>query len=387
MLSQIRRRLGVKLLISYLVIIIVGALVLALSAEFVIPNAFERHMGGMMGGTGMMPGRMMATDLYVNFRSAVVEALVRAGGVAIVVAVGMSIFISRRVVSPVQAMTQASQYIAEGHYDQRVDVPENVPPNDLDELERLAVSFNQMAEKLAQTEKMRQQLIGDVSHELRTPLTTIKGSMEGLIDGVLPPDAETFQNIYSNADRLQKLVNDLQELSRVEGDAISLEIGPEKIEPVIDLVVNQLRPQYQEKGVTLKTDIPDDLPRVLIDDDRIAQVLINLLGNALQYTPEGGRVSVSVQRMTNELQVSISDTGVGISPEHIPHIFNRFYRVDKSRSRAGGGSGIGLTIARHLVESHSGRMWVESSGEGEGSKFVFTLPVMPKNSSRPSSNL
>jgi histidine kinase len=369
------------------VIIIVGVLVLTLSAEFVLPTAFERHMGSMMGGTGMMPGRMMANDLYVNFRSAVVEALIRAGGVAVLAAVGMSIFISRRVVSPVQEMTEASQYIADGHYDKRVDVPDDISPNDLDELEQLAVSFNQMAEKLAQTEKMRQQLIGDISHELRTPLTTIKGSMEGLIDGVLPPDAETYQNIYRNADRLQKLVNDLQELSRVEGDAIPLEIEPDKIESVIDLVVNQLRPQYQEKGVLLKTVIPDNLPRVMIDDDRVAQVLINLLGNALQYTPEGGRVSVSVQRMTDELQVSISDTGVGISPEHIPHIFNRFYRVDKSRSRAGGGSGIGLTIARHLVESHGGRTWAESSGEGAGSKFVFTLPVMPKNNSRSSTNL
>ena len=375
LISKIRSRLGLKLFISYLFIIFTGILVLGISAEFVIPLAFKNHMSAMMADNGMMGGMksQMDTDLYTNFRAAMAEALFRAGLSAFVIAVGVSIFISRRVVSPVQAMTLISQQIADGHYDQRVDIPESL--QDADELGQLAISFNQMAEKLSQTENMRRQLIGDVSHELRTPLTAIKGSMEGLIDGVLPPTPETFQNIYQEADRLQRLVADLQELSKVESGAISLKLESLDIAKLIQSVTQRLQPQFDEKGITLALEIPSLLPRVLVDEDRMAQVLINLLGNALQYTPENGRVTLAVRQIGADLQISIQDTGVGIPAEHLPHLFTRFYRVDKSRSRAGGGSGIGLTIAKHLVEVHGGHIWVESEGKGKGSTFRFTLPT------------
>jgi histidine kinase len=379
--SKIRRQLGLKLFISYLIIIITGIIVLAVSAEFVIPSAFNRHMGAMMGDGGMMGGMMMddmSTDLYSNFRSAMGEALLRAGLAAFMVAVGVSIFISRRVVSPVQEMTTASQYIAEGHYDQRVQVPGDIASGDLDELAQLALSFNQMAEKLYQTENMRRQLIGDVSHELRTPLTTIKGSMEGLIDGILPSTPETFQNIYQEADRLQRLVADLQELSRVESGAVPLHLEPQDIAPLIESVIHRLNPQFQEKGVSLTVEISPALPQIFIDGDRISQVLINLLGNALQHTPEEGNVSLKAQQSGKMIEVRVQDSGTGISAEHLPHLFTRFYRADKSRSRAKGGSGIGLTIAKHLIEAHGGQIWAESEGPGKGSTFSFTLPTTTK---------
>jgi histidine kinase len=272
-------------------------------------------------------------------------------------------------------MTTASQYIADGHFDQRVQIPGDIASNDLDELAQLALSFNQMAEKLHQTENMRVQLIGDISHELRTPLTAIKGSMEGLLDGVLPPTPETFQNIHREANRLQRLVADLQELSRVEAGALPLDLKTQDIVPLTGSVAERLRPQFEDKGVALAVDLPPTLPPVLIDEDRISQVLINLLGNALQYTPEGGQVSLVVQQSGDEIQVKVKDTGIGIPVEHLPHLFTRFYRVDKSRSRAGGGSGIGLTIAKHLVEAHGGRIWAESEGIGQGSTFSFALPI------------
>jgi histidine kinase len=376
--SRIRSRLGFKLFLSYLAIILTGILVLGVSAEFVIPTAFNNHMSAMMGRNGMMGGMMgdLGNDLYANFRAAITEALFRAGLSAFVIAVVVSIFISRRVVSPVQEMTLASQHIAEGNYDQRVDIPGS--PGNADELGQLAIRFNQMAEKLSQTEEMRRQLIGDVSHELRTPLTAIKGSLEGLIDGVLPPTPETFQNIYQETDRLQRLVADLQELSRVEAGAVPLELESCGIPDLIQSVVQRLQPQFEEKGIVLALEIPSALPRVRVDQDRIAQVLINLLGNALQYTSENGHVTLAVQQIGNELQISIQDTGVGISAEHLPHLFTRFYRVDKSRSRAGGGSGIGLTISKHLVEAHDGRIWAESNGPGKGSTFSFVLPTDPR---------
>jgi signal transduction histidine kinase len=374
MFPYIRRRLGAKLLLSYLVIIIVGILVLAASAEFAIPSAFARHMSNMMGSSSMGIMGDMGTDLFTNFSNAFNEALALAALAAFSAAVIVSIFVSRQVTSPVRAMMAASRNIADGHYDQRVNVAGS--PEDGDELAQLAISFNQMAEKLAQTESMRRQLIGDISHELRTPLTAIKGSMEGLLDGVLPPTPETFQNIHREADRLQRLVTDLQELSRVEAGAISLELKPRDIIPLTESVTQRLQPQFQEKEISLVIEIPASLPVVLIDEDRFSQVLINLLGNALQYTLEGGKVSLSAQQVGQEIQVRVKDTGIGIPVEHLPHLFTRFYRVDKSRSRVGGGSGIGLTITKHLVEAHGGRIWVESEGSDRGSIFQFTLPIV-----------
>jgi histidine kinase len=233
-----------------------------------------------------------------------------------------------------------------------------------------------MAEKLEQVETMRRQLIGDVSHELRTPLTAIKGSMEGLLDGILPATPETYQSIYQEADRLARLVDDLQELSRVEAGAYSLDIQPVLVSTLVQTVLKRFAALAQAKRIELHSDLPADLPTVLADPDRITQVLTNLVGNALEYTRGGGQVTILSKRHGDEIHISIADTGIGIPAEHLPHLFSRFYRVDKSRSRqAGGGSGIGLTIARHLVEAHGGRIWAESDGEGKGSKFTFSLKV------------
>jgi len=381
--SHVRSRLTLKLFLSYVLIIFISLVVLFVSAEIVIPTAFDRHMssmmvdGGMMGGMGMMSGDTMGSSLYSSFRSAVADALIRAGLAAFVIALGVSILVSRKVVSPIQEITTASRHIADGHYDQRVTLPSSAESGTPDELGQLALSFNRMAEKLDQTETMRRQLIGDVSHELRTPLTTIKGSMEGLLDGVLPPTPETFENIHREASRLQRLVSDLQELSRVESGAVPLALSPLNLSDLVDSVAGHLKPQFSEKGVSLDLEITDPLPLVNADPDRLSQVLINLLGNALQYTPEEGKVSLSVHREDDLILVRISDTGVGILQEHLPHLFSRFYRVDKSRSRAGGGSGIGLTIAKSIVESHGGHIWAESGGPGRGSTFSFTLPAMP----------
>jgi histidine kinase len=218
-----------------------------------------------------------------------------------------------------------------------------------------------------------------VAHELRTPLTTIKGTAEGLIDGVLPPDLETFHRVYKEADRLQRLVSDLQELSRVEARAYQLDRKPVWAGDLVSAVVERLSPQFGDKGVALITDVSAGLPLVLADEDRIGQVLLNLVGNALQYTPAGGRVTIHASREGDMVAVAVEDTGIGIPAEHLPHLFTRFFRVDKSRSRAGGGSGIGLTISRYLVEAHGGTIIAESPGSGEGSTFTFTLPIEPGN--------
>ncbi|MCK5247384.1 HAMP domain-containing protein [Candidatus Bipolaricaulota bacterium] len=379
MWSYLRRHLGWKIFISYLIVILVGIIILATAAEFVVPRAFDRHMAAMssmmMGMMGNIPtGVDLDADLFNNFRAAVTEALTLAGIAATLAAVAVSVFVSRQVVAPVRAMMVASHHIANGHYDERVQVPGDPAKGELDELAQLALSFNQMAEKLAQTEDMRRQLIGDVAHELRTPLTTIKGYMEGLIDGVLPVETETFQQVHHEADRLQRLVYDLQELSRVEAGAYELNLQPVQVSTLMADVTARLSRQFEEKEVVLETDIPSSLPRVLADKDRIDQVLTNVVGNALQYTPAGGRVWVTATLQGKKIFIAVHDTGIGISPEHLPNLFTRFYRVEKSRSRAVGGSGIGLTIAKYLVEAHGGRIWAENAPDG-GACFTFTLPV------------
>jgi len=373
MLDYFRHHLGAKIFFSYLVIIVLGVTVLIVASQFILPAAFNRHMMN----TGMMENGMMGmgssdpmSQVYVDFRASFNEALVYAALTAMLAALVLSFLFSRSVIAPVLAMSHATQRIADGRYEERVQ------PIGQDELAQLAVRFNQMAEKLDQVEAMRRQLIGDVSHELRTPLTAIKGSMEGLIDGVLPANDETFGQIHAEADRLNRLVDDLQELSRVEARAYQLDFRSLDVSSLVQTVTKRLASKAESKRISLDLELTPDLPPVLADEDRAIQILTNLTGNALQYTLEGGSVTISAKRINDEIQFSVRDTGVGISLEHLPHIFDRFYRVDKSRSRqSGGGSGIGLTIAQALVEAHSGKIWVESEGEGKGSTFNFTLPV------------
>ena len=386
MMKTIRTHLGVKLFLSYFAVILVGVLVLALTVPAVLPQAFNRHFGnmGMNSGMGMMPGTgqgqgfgfggwqgagVMA-ELFTGFRAGVFEALAWAAVAAVLVAVLISLLLSRSILRPLRDMMQASQRIAEGRYDERVRV------GGADELGQLADRFNRMAEKLHQVEAMRRQLIGDVSHELRTPLTAIKGSMEGLMDGVLPASDETYQQIHQEADRLNRLVDDLQELSRVEAGAYELDLQPVQLAPMLETLTKRFRQQFETKRIRLDLNLPAGLPPVLADEHRILQVLTNLTANALQYTLADGTVTISAIRTNDRVQLTVRDTGAGIAPEHLSHLFDRFYRVDKSRSRAaGGGSGIGLTIAKYLVEAHGGKIWAESAGLGKGSAFSFTLPV------------
>lgn len=376
----IRSRLGIRLFLSFLAVILIGMAVIFVATRFTTPRAFQNHLlfmeeqigAGMGQGMGMGRGNGqggMMGDFYRNFQASFNESLLGAVLAASLAAMVVSALLSRSIVAPLRAMMSASQRIAEGHYDERVQAAGQ------DELGQLAQRFNQMAEQLEQVESMRRQLIGDVTHELRTPLTAIKGSMEGLIDGVLPAVPETFEQIRQEADRLSRLVDDLQELSRVEARAYPLDLKPVDVSALLGTLNKRLGFQFDEQGVALTLSLPPFPVRVHADEDRILQVLTNLVGNALQYTPSGGSVTLDVEVIGSTAQFSVKDTGLGIPAEHLTHIFDRFYRVDKSRSRARGGSGIGLTIARHLVEAHGGQIWAQSDGAGCGSVFFFTLPL------------
>ena len=373
-MKYIREHLGSKLFIANLAVILIGVIILAITIQVTIPAAFNRHMGmmasGGMMGMGQGQGQGAGKTLFENFRASMFESLIYAVAASVLAALLVSLFLSRRIVAPVRDLTDASLRLADGHYDERVQV------NGSDEIAQLAARFNQMAAQLEQVESMRRQLIGDVTHELRTPLTSIKGYMEGLVDGVLPSTPETFNQIHREADRLSRLVDDLQELSRVEAKAYSLDFRSVTVSDLVQTTVKRLSPQATAKRIGLRSSLPADLPHIQADEDRITQVLVNLVANAIQYTPEDGDVTISAARHEDEIYISVKDTGIGIPPEHLANLFTRFYRVDKSRSRnAGGGSGIGLTIAKHLVEAHGGRIWAESAGEGQGSTFSFSLKI------------
>ncbi len=359
-------RLFPKLLLAFLVVIATGAVVAWGTAWGLAPVAFADHLASMADRLGGEVG--LVEELFAGFQQAVGTAVLVAVAASVVVASAVATFVARRIVDPIEAMRQAADRIASGRYGERV------PVRSADELGELADQFNRMAASLQRLERARRDLVADVAHELRTPLAGLAGYLEGLLDGVLEPTPELLGRMRREVRRLERLVEDLQELSRVEAGRVELRRRATAVDELLEVVLARLRPQFLDKGVHLSVEVPADLPRVLADPDRVAQVLTNLLGNALQYTPSGGQVTVRAWAVDGEVAVSVTDTGIGIPAEHLPHIFERFYRVDRSRARAGGGTGIGLTIARGLVELHGGRIWASSPGPGRGSTFTFTLP-------------
>lgn len=366
--NMVQCRLGWKLFLSHLVVVIIGGAVLLATAQLHASTAMVRHIARFDDAIGDDPA--LKKEMRESFMIAVDEIIVGAATVAFLSALVFSTYVARRIVGPVQQMMHVSKRIAAGEYRERVPVP------GCDELAELAQSFNRMAYIMEQTEQRRLELIGNVTHELRTPLSSIQVMMEGLVDGVLPADPATYADFQREIKRLQRLIHDLQELSRVEAGQIKLELEPADIGILVQSVADRLRPQFEDKAVDLELDLARDLPLVRVDTDRMMQVLVNLLSNALYYTPPGGCVSVCIAQRNDHVYIAIQDTGVGIPIEHLPHIFERFYRVDKSRSRAGGGSGIGLTIAKHLIEAHGGTITVASPGPNQGSTFTVTIPTV-----------
>jgi histidine kinase len=367
LLNTIQQRLGWKLFLSYLVIILVVVVVLDTTSEFRAATMIEQAFAQLPAPLRDDPALIAA--LHDNFQVAVNESLVIGSIAAILVAAFLSLFVVSRIVRPIQVMMQASRRIARGDYHHRIEIPGQ------DELSALAQHFNQMSETLERTEARRVEGIGDLAHELRTPLSSIKSMMEGLVDGMLSAEPATFLRVQREVARLQRLVHDLEELARIEAGQIGLNLHEVNINEVIQAAADRLQPQFDDKEVQLHLELPRTSLRGRLDIGRILQVLLNLMGNALQYTPSGGTVTVQVQRQDGEIVVTVYDTGIGIAGEDLPYLFERFYRVDRART-AGGGSGIGLTIARRLLEAHNGRIWATSPGSGLGSSFTFTLPSL-----------
>ncbi|MBI5292758.1 MAG: HAMP domain-containing protein [Chloroflexi bacterium] len=300
-------------------------------------------------------------------RSVNFSILVAAAAVG-VLALVLGSLLFRQITSPLRALSQAAEAIAGGELGRRVEARSD------DEVGRVARSFNQMAESLARADIQRRNMIADITHELRTPLTVIQGNLEALMDGVYDLTPENVAAVHRQTVVLSRLVADLRDLALAEAGQLRLERKPISLAGVIAQVSEGLEAQAREKGVTLNIESGGPLPPVEADEQRITQVLFNLIANALRHTPAGGTVTTSAEARDGRVLVSVRDTGTGIPPEDLPHIFERFYRADRSRARATGGSGLGLTIARQIVEAHGGQIWAQS-WLGAGSTFAFSLPL------------
>jgi len=290
------------------------------------------------------------------------------GLLAISIALIIAFVLSRWVSAPIQALTVSAKRLGRGDFSQRLDFQGK------GELGELTQAFNSMASNLERTERLRRNMVADTAHELRTPLSNIRGYMEAIRDGMIKPDADAIRSLDEEVTLLSRLVDDLQELALADAGEIKLVCQPEDVKELIHQVVAAVQTKATAKGVPISLSVPDKLPLVNIDARRISQVVRNLLENALAHTAKGGNIAVTARQQDGWVEISVTDTGEGIPAEELPNIFERFYRVDKSRARATGGSGLGLTIAKYLVEAHGGKIKAYSES-GKGSRFLFTVPV------------
>lgn len=367
--ERIGRSIAAKLLLSYLLVVAVGALTVILAVLLGGPAFFDRamrHLEELPGMAGM--SQIARADLTAAFADALFRAVAVASAAATATALLTAVIVSRRITAPIRDIARASARLAAGRYGERVGAGGG------DELGALAASFNALATALEETERQRLALIADVAHELRTPLATVQGYMEGLLDEVVVPSPALWAQLHGEAGRLRRLVDDLQELSRAESREIPLHPVPLDARQLLERAAARMAPQFAAVGVTLALDVAPAVPAALADPDRTLQVLVNLLANALRYTPPGGAVTLGAVAGERRVVLRVTDTGSGIAPEHLPHLFERFYRADRSRSRASGGSGIGLTIARALIEAQGGTIRIESPGLGGGTTVTITVP-------------
>jgi two-component system sensor histidine kinase BaeS len=363
-----RARLWRRLLFSHLVVIAIGSATLFVAVGLVGPGAFDAAMGHAMAGMEGMSDMMTAL-----VRSAYQDALQAALGIAIaaaaVAAVVASIALATRVSRPIGHLAQAAGRIASGHYAERVPLTSD------DEVGQLAESFNAMAASLESTERRRLQLVGDVAHELRTPLATIDGYLEGIEDGVIRPRDATWLLLRGETARLARIVNDLQELWRAEARQLPLSMATVDVETEVLAAAQRFATQAQEHGIEIRRLVEHGRPAALADTERLGQILDNFLSNAIRYSPRGSVVTLSAAREGDGVAVSVIDQGPGLTEEQLERVFERFYRADPSRSRALGGSGIGLAIARALAEAMGGHVEALSEGEGRGATFRVVLPA------------
>lgn len=365
------RGLASRLMLAQVLVLVASILTAGLVALFVGPPLFHQHLLE----TGHAEDSPELSHIEQAYRDASVVSLGVALVIALVCAAAVTWYVTRRLQAPLVVLTDAATELSRGHLGTRV--PESGSGTEFD---TLGGAFNLLAGQLEQTEDTRRRLLSDLAHELRTPITTLKLCCEGLRDGVTAWNAHTDRIMTEQTDRLARLSEDIDDVSRAQEGRMALELD---VVPVGELIWSASlvqREAFTRRGVNLVADA-ESAPGVAVDVDRrrIGQVLDNLMRNALRHTPEGGSVRLFARQNANEVEIVIADTGEGIPPDQLSHVFERFYRGDTARDRDRGGSGVGLTISRAIVDAHGGGLTASSDGPGRGATFTIALPVSPRS--------
>lgn len=280
--------------------------------------------------------------------------------------------LSRTLSRPLNELAAAARDIGARNLSRRVAIE---AVDHVEEISDVARAFNEMASQLEQAETLRQNMLSDVAHELRTPVTVIQGNLRAILDDVYALDKEEIARLYDQTLLLSHLINDLRELAQAEARQLPLQLETVDVATLIKETAATYRPLIAAQSITFRPELLGALGQVTLDPHRIKQCLHNLLENALRYTPPQGTITLQAERLDGELEIRVMDSGSGIKAEHLPYVFDRFYRTDRARSREDGGSGLGLAIAKAIVEQHNGRISVISEGMGQGSRFTLHLPV------------
>ena len=357
--------LQARLFFSHILVTIVGVTASSVVGNFFSPRFFQFHVRNLEGkGLNI---RTAHTQLLEVFETAWARGNFWSFLIGTLAAAILSYWLAKRIVQPLNQMETIVDQFANGKLERRMSHLE------IPELDRLAMGFNRMATSLEEVEEKRREMIDDLTHELRTPLTIIRGRLEEIADGIIVANSQIYSRLIRETRRLQRLVNDLQELSQAEAGNMMLKLQPINLRYILEPLVEKFAEQLLESDRLLTLDCPNNLPYVMVDSDRLEQILVNLLSNAIRHTPEGS-INLKAWSDIDRVWLSISDTGSGIAPEELPHIFRRFWRSQKSRSQKYGGTGIGLAICKRLVELHGGEIFVESQLE-VGTTFKFFLPL------------
>ncbi len=359
---------GARLLLAQGLLLVAGAVTAYLVASLVGPGLFHQHLLE----AGADPSGSEIYHLELAFRDALLVSMGVALLISVAAALALSIWFTRRVQRSTRRVAAAAADVAAGRYSVRV------PASGLGvELDGMSSTVNELAARLEEVEATRRRLLSDLGHELRTPLATIDAHLEALEDGVVAPDEDTFAVLRSSTARMRRLADDLGAVSRAQEGRLELRRSRLDLRDLVADVTATEVGAFRAKGVDLRTDAAAAPVAVDADGERVSQVLVNVLVNALRHTPEGGWVCVDVHVEGADAVVEVVDSGEGIAAEHLPHVFERFYRADTSRTTAGGGgSGIGLTISRAIAEAHDGTLTAHSSGAGTGASLILRLPLV-----------
>jgi len=362
-----------RVMVTFFITTVTVVVGLILVVNYQVSENFNSYlymsgMHGMMMNHGNMSSMMGIPE--EQFIMSLRHSLLLAAGGMLLIGAGVSYYLARSIATPVIDLNRAVNAVASGNLDANVAVERQ------DEVGQLAMAFNAMTAKLKSNTVLRQRFLAGVAHELRTPLTILKANLEGIADGVIIPDAEQMSSLNEEVDRLTKMVGEIRDLSLLEAGQLQPEFAILDITGLLRQVVGKSKPLASEKNITLHIEADDRMPAVWADGDMVNQTVYNLVLNAIKYTPNDGQIIIAATADKGMAQISVTDTGIGISQDDIEHVFDYFYRVDSARTKASGGTGLGLALVKQMVLAHGGNIKAESKLD-QGSTFTILLPIAP----------